>query len=876
MSYTPTGIPISYATPSGYPSTGYLSPDPAKTKILADPHGKELEPTCPVPVPPEKLLARLLAEPASLDPKAIQKMIAHHTKFTLGRTRFNFDTLCAFLALAHSVRDQIIHSWNATQAKITNSGTKRVYYMSMEYLIGRSLRNMIYNMGILGPVRKAVEGLEQKLEDLYEKERDAALGNGGLGRLAACFMDSLATLDYPVWGYGVRYTYGMFEQQIRDGDQSEFPDYWLTWGNPWEIERLDVNYAVGFYGKVVITGVDDRGKKKKAWIPFEKAYAVAYDVPVPGYNTSTCLNVRLWSAKPSREFDLGLFSQGDYFGAIAERQKSENITSVLYPADHTWQGKELRLRQEFFFSSATIQDIIRRFKRAKKPWSEFSENVAIHLNDTHPALAIVEFMRILVDGEDLAFEEAWEITKKSFAYTNHTVLPEALEKWPLELISNVLPRHLELIFEINWAFLEHGVSKVFPGDVERRRCVSLIEEGFGRMVRMAHVAIVGSYSVNGVAAIHSDIIKADLFRSFHELSPEKFTNVTNGVTPRRWLLECNEGLAKLYETWLSTNDWVTNMSILRRLEEDLSNPDLFEEWESVKRENKVRLAKYIEQVCGIEVNIDSIFDVHIKRIHEYKRQLLNILSVIDRYDQIKRMSLPDRKKVQPRTIIFAGKAAPGYLMAKRVIKLINSVAEVVNQDQDVGDLLKVIFIPNYNVSVAELIIPASDLSQHISTAGKEASGTSNMKFAMNGCLIIGTMDGANVEICKAIGEENIFIFGTRAEDVGRKRDELRRGEIPRSARLSRVFSLINKGSFGPPEIFIPILDSISREQDEYIIGVDYPDYMEAQARVDATYADRERWTKMSILSSVRSGDFSSDRSVKEYAEKIWKVKRLTP
>lgn len=844
-------------SPSGYPS-GWPRPqhyDPSSSSSVGN-------------IPTSQLVS-LLEEHIPEDETAVEAQVAHHLKFTLGRTKYNVDIQNMYGASSYSFRDRLIERWDSTQGEMIEANVRRSYYMSMEFLIGRSMQNAASNMGLVSPYGRALAQLGYRLEELYEMERDAALGNGGLGRLAACFMDSAASLDLPIWGYGIRYQYGMFEQQIRNGFQTEHPDYWLTNGCPWEIPRLDLNYRVGFYGSVV--EYVDSGVKRKRWEPSESVFAVAYDMPVPGYRTSTCLNIRLWAGRPDREFDLSSFNQGDYFSAIEAKQRSENISSVLYPVDSTDAGKELRLRQQFFFSSATLQDIINRFKRTMQPWSAFPEKVCIHLNDTHPTISVVELLRILIDEEKLEYDTAWDITCRTFAFTNHTVLPEALERWSVDLVGRLLPRHLELIYDINWRFLEQ-VDQKWPDDVERRRALSVIEEGFHRGVRMANLAIIGSFSVNGVAEIHTEILKNKVFAYFYEMWPHKFNSKTNGVTPRRWIAQSNPQLSRLFTQWLANSDaWVRDLSLLQTLAVEAENPDFQMEWQAMKHACKVRLCEFVKRSMGIDVNPNTLFDVHIKRIHEYKRQLMNILSVIERYDRIKSKRTTG---MVPRTIFFGGKAAPGYAMAKRIIKLINAVAKVVNEDPDCAGLLQVLFVPNYNVTVAEVMIPAADLSQHISTAGTEASGTSNMKFGMNGSLIVGTLDGANVEICQEIGAENMFVFGAKAHEVGDLRDRMRRGEIARNVRLQRVFSLIDKGVFGPPELFIPVLESISGERDFYLVTADFPSYLEIQEEIDRVYTDRYEWTKRSVLSSVRCGKFSSDRTIQQYASDIWRVQSL--
>eukprot|EP01110_Echinostelium_bisporum_P009406 TRINITY_DN330_c0_g1_i1.p1 TRINITY_DN330_c0_g1~~TRINITY_DN330_c0_g1_i1.p1 ORF type:complete len:863 (+),score=416.05 TRINITY_DN330_c0_g1_i1:125-2713(+) len=803
------------------------------------------------------------------DTDTIQKNIIDHVEYTLARTKHNFDSFAAYQAAAYSVRDRLIERWNETQQYYTEKDVKRVYYLSLEFLMGRSLQNTVSNMGIKDAFGTALMEFGYQLEDLYDQEKDAALGNGGLGRLAACFMDSMASLDYPAWGYGLRYNYGMFEQSIYNGFQSELPDYWLVHGNPWEIERIDVQYMVRFYGNVHTNTMAD-GSKKSTWDGGEIVRAVAYDTPIPGYRTNNINNIRLWSSKPHKEFDLQMFNEGNYFSAVEFKQRSENITSVLYPNDNTYVGKELRLKQQYFFVAATLCDIIRRYKKSHSTFDEFPNKVAIQLNDTHPTIGIVELIRKLTDEEGLSWEEAYSITNKTFAYTNHTVLPEALECWPVSLLENLLPRHMQIIYDINHLFLVNTVSKQWPGDFDRMKNLSVIEEGYEKRVRMANLAIVVSHCVNGVAAMHTEILKNSTFKDFYTLWPHKFQNKTNGVTPRRWVLQTNPSLSDVITRWLGTDDWTINLDLLSKLKAQADNPRLHEEILNAKLPNKVRLANYIRDTVGVVVPVDALFDVHIKRIHEYKRQLLNILYVIHRYLSIKAMKPADRKNVVPRVVLFAGKAAPGYAMAKRHIKLINSVAEVVNADPEIGDLLKVVFLPNYNVSLASLIVPAADINQQISTAGTEASGTSNMKFAINGSLIIGTCDGATLEIMQCVGEENLFIFGLRANQIDEATMNMRMGKIPTDPRLKEVFDSIKGGTFGSAEFLTPIIDALYNN-DKYLVIADFPLYVEAQKEVDRVWNDKKEWVKKSIINTSCTGMFSSDRSIHQYAKEIWNL-----
>lgn len=816
------------------------------------------------------VLWALLASYLPEDVKSIEKFFVHHVEYSLARGRGNLTNWGSYRALALSVRDRLIERWKDTQLYFKEKGCKRVAYISVEFLLGRSLQNAIVNLGLEDNYGQAMRNLGFIMEDLFDEEQDAGLGNGGLGRLAACFLDSLATMDYPAWGYGLRYKYGMFHQKIKNREQIEFPDYWLIHGNPWEVERMDVSYPIGFFGSVYEV-VDPNGNKKFVWEPREKVMAVAYDTPVPGYGTFNTLNMRLWSAQPSKEFDLEYFNKGDFFKSIEDRQNSEQITAVLYPNDSTYSGKELRLKQQYFLVSATIQDLMRRFKDSKKPISEFPNLVAIQLNDTHPSFSIVELMRILIDIEELPWEQAWKISTETFAYTNHTVLPEALEMWPIDMIEQLLPRHLRIIYDMNFFFLKE-IETRWPGDVEKLRRMSMIQEGSPRMIRMANLAIIGSHSVNGVAAIHTSILTTKVFPDFFELWPNKFLNMTNGVTPRRWIQQANPELSMLLTLWLRTPNWVVNLDLLANLRMFVDLPQLQKQWISMKMHCKERLAKYVEKNLGITISTNAMFDVQVKRIHEYKRQLLNILYLIHRYLTIKEMSPKDRKNVVPRVSFFGGKAAPGYFMAKLIIRLINEAAYVINADKNTNDLLKVIFLPNYCVSLAEVIIPASDLSQHISTAGMEASGTSNMKFAMNGCLIIGTLDGANIEIRNEIGEENMFIFGAKADEVDELREQMREQSLPIDPRFTEVLNAIEQGKFGDKELFVPIINSLILGRDHYLLGYDFPSYIEAQNQVDATFRDPNVWFKKSILSCAGSGKFSSDRTIRQYASQIWNIR----
>lgn len=798
------------------------------------------------------------------DVPAIQKQIVNHVEYTLARTRYNMDSFGAYQATARSVRDRLVESWNDTQQYFTERDVKRVYYLSLEFLMGRYLTNALINVGIKSQFVEALKGIGFEMERVATEERDPGLGNGGLGRLAACFMDSLATLNYPAWGYGIRYKYGMFEQRIVNGHQIEIPDYWLAHGNPWEIERLDVTYPVRFCGHVEFS--NDCFK----WVGGEIVRAVAYDSPIPGYDTYNTLNLRLWSAQPAKEFDLASFSRGDYYGAIASKEASEKISSVLYPNDSTEAGKELRLKQQFFFVSATLQDVVRRFKKVNRPLTDLPSKVAIQLNDTHPTIGIVELMRILMDVEGFGWTASWNTVKKVFSYTNHTVLPEALEKWSVSLMEKLLPRHMQIIFEINRRHLEATAQK-YPNDGQKLQRMSIIEDGYPKMVRMAELAVVGSHTVNGVAAIHSDLVKTRLFPDFAK-DGYRILNMTNGVTPRRWVQQANPSLSAIISRWVETDEWIVNFELARGLEKYVNNADLQREFKESKLENKKRLAAVIKSHFNVEVNTEALFDIQIKRIHEYKRQLLNILGVICRYNAIKRMNEEQKANAVPKVVVIGGKAAASYTQAKHFIRLISGVSQVVNNDPAIGDLLKVFFLPNYNVTLAEVIIPANDISQHISTAGMEASGTSNMKFVMNGGLIIGTMDGANVEIREEVGDDNIFVFGLLTPEIDQARNHLKYGDYKvKDDRLSEATRQIQSNTFCKSETSVPILNALKPYNDYYLVTRDFTSYMEAMDRVDEAFKDKNAWIKKTITAVARMGKFSSDRTIRQYAEQIWDI-----
>ncbi|TAN40142.1 MAG: glycogen/starch/alpha-glucan phosphorylase [Nitrospirae bacterium] len=809
------------------------------------------------------------------DVEALKKSFARHLKYSLAKDEYSATKLDCYASVALTVRDRLISQWIETQQAYYKKNVKRIYYLSLEFLIGRTLGNSLINLDLLDSTHRALVDLGYDMEALREIEFDAGLGNGGLGRLAACFMDSLATLEIPAYGYGIRYEYGIFFQWIIDGYQVETSDNWLRYGNPWEIERPEYLYIVKFYGKVD-QHCDERGVLRNNWVDTKDVAAVAYDTPIPGYGNNTVNTMRLWSAKSTREFDLDYFNHGDYERAVSDKAQTETISKVLYPNDNVFEGKELRLKQEYFFVSATIQDIIRRYRKTHNPtdrFADFPAKVAIHLNDTHPAIGISELMRILVDTEGLAWEAAWDITVRTFGYTNHTVLPEALEKWPVSLFESILPRHIQLIHEINRRFLS-DINVRFPNDLDRLRRMSIIEEGDEKRVRMAHLSIIGSHSVNGVSALHSEILKRGLFRDFYELWPERFNNKTNGITQRRWLKLCNPALSELITSRIG-DGWTTDLYQLKLIEPLAKERDFLNQWQEVKYLNKQRLASYIKDKIKVLVSPDSLFDCHVKRIHEYKRQLLNVLHVVSLYNKIK---TDPSGEVTPRTVIFAGKAAPGYAMAKLIIKLINSIAEVVNNDRYINDLLKVVFISNYSVSMAELIMPAADLSEQISTAGTEASGTGNMKFALNGALTIGTLDGANIEIRNEVGDQNIFIFGHTAgeiEDIGRQGYDPY-AHYEQNPELKLAIDMIGGGFFSrtQPDLFKPIVDSLLRQGDQYMVLADFASYLDCQQQVRETYKDRSAWAEKSIMNVARMGYFSADRTIQEYADEIWGVKRM--
>ncbi len=776
-----------------------------------------------------------------------------------------------YMALAYTVRDRLLERWIKTlETWGAHAHVKGVCYLSAEFLIGPQLGSNLVNLGIEENVREAVAGLGLDLDELLEQEQEPGLGNGGLGRLAACFLDSLASLDVPAIGYGIRYEFGLFKQEIRNGWQVEVTDKWLRLGNPWELVRPEISYDVKFGGHTE-TYRDEQGRDRVRWVPARVVRGIAYDTPVTGYHVPTTNLLRLWKAEAYEAFDFQAFNIGDYLGAVREKVNSETISKILYPNDEPYVGKELRLEQQYFFVSCSLQDLLRvQMILAKQGVERFHERFAVQLNDTHPAIAVAELMRLLVDEHGMDWDRAWTITQKTFAYTNHTLLPEALEKWPLPLFASLLPRHVEIISDINRQFLEK-VRRAFPGDEQRTARLSLIDEAGEKSIRMAHLASVGSHAINGVAALHTELLKRTVLRDFYDLAPEKFVNVTNGVTQRRWMVLSNPKLAALITRALGDR-WIQYPEEdLVRLEELAGDASFQEEWRAIKKHNKQTLSAMIQARTGTVVDPDSMFDIQVKRLHEYKRQHLNVLHLITLYNRLKKNP---RQEITPRTVIFGGKAAPSYVMAKLIIKLIHSVAEIVNNDPTIAGRLKVVFFPDFNVKNGQFVYPAADLSEQISTAGKEASGTGNMKFAMNGALTIGTLDGANIEIREKVGKENFFLFGLTAEQVQNLKS---RGYRPQQyyeadSELREALDMIDSGYFsaGDRSLFKPLIESLL-DQDEYLLLADFRSYVDCQDRVTAAFGDHQHWTRMSILNTARVGWFSSDRSIREYSQKIWHV-----
>lgn len=819
----------------------------------------------------DKTAERLVIEDdrTGLEVETLRRAMADNLFYLQGRFPEIATKQDYYMALSYTVRDRLLQRWLNTLQTYKKKDVKVVCYLSAEFLIGPQLENNMVNLGIEDRMRKAVEESGLNIDELIQEEEEPGLGNGGLGRLAACYLDSLSTLEVPAIGYGIRYEFGIFDQEIRDGWQFEITDKWLRYGNPWEIPRPQSMCQVKLGGHTE-NFTDDQGRFKVRWIPERTINGVPYNIPIPGYKNNTANTLRLWKAEAPESFNFGAFNAGDYLGAVQDKVYSENVSKVLYPNDNISQGKLLRLEQQYFFVSCSLQDMIRIHFKQGDSIDTLSTKFAVQLNDTHPSVAIAEMMRLLVDEHNLDWDKAWRITVDMFGYTNHTLLPEALERWPVDLFGGLLPRHLEIIYEINRRFIEQIRSR-FPGDEELVRRLSIIDDGGERFVRMAHLACVGSHSINGVAQLHTELLKKDVLHDFYRISPEKFSNKTNGVTPRRFMVVSNPGLSNLITDKIG-DSWVKKLTDLKELEKFADDGDFHTEWQKVKHARKVILAKHIKDACGITVDPASLFDVQAKRIHEYKRQHLMVLHIIRLYHLLKKN--PGLDIYPPRTFIFAGKAAPGYFMAKLIIKLINAVGEVINKDKDVSDRMKVVFVPDFNVKLAQKIYPAAELSEQISTAGKEASGTGNMKFALNGALTIGTLDGANIEMRQEVGEDNFFLFGLTASEVARWKFE---GYQPfehywSNPMLRDCIDWISSGYFshGDKEIFRPLIDSLLNH-DDYMLLADFDSYMDCQDRVGAAFKDHHKWTKMSILNVARMGKFSSDRAVEEYCKDIWNV-----
>ncbi|SFD12235.1 glycogen/starch/alpha-glucan phosphorylase [Pseudoalteromonas denitrificans] len=804
-----------------------------------------------------------------IDENTLQDDLTRHFYYTLGRDRVGESHLYLYNALALTIRDRLVARCRATRQSLLAKPTRQVAYLSLEFLMGRALGNAVLNLDLDKSVKNALEQYCSRFEEVAQAEHDAGLGNGGLGRLAACFLDSCASLALPVTGYGIRYEYGMFNQSIEKGHQVEHPDNWLREGHPWEIAAPEHSRRIKFFGSVEVYQ-DKKGKKHHQWVDTHDVLAVPYDVPIPGYKNDVVNTLRLWKSEATDEFDLDEFNAGSYTEAVARKNLAEQITMVLYPNDASENGKELRLRQQYFLTSASLQDILFDWvARFGEDFTDFAKFNVFQLNDTHPSIAVAELMRLLMDDYEQDWQVAWLITTQTMAYTNHTLLPEALEKWSVPLFENLLPRLLEIIYEINARFLVEVACK-WPGNVEKQRNMSLIEEGDVPQVRMAYLAIVGSFSVNGVAALHTQLLTQGLFNDFYQLWPHKFNNKTNGVTPRRWLSHCNPKLADLISQKIG-RDWVFDFAKISKIRRFYDDKKFQQQWQAVKNCNKQKLVDLVKRDCGIEFDINMMFDVQVKRIHEYKRQLLNVLHVIHLYERIR---TGDTKNLTPRCVLFGGKAAPGYFIAKLIIKLINNVAQTINADPLAKPYLRVAFLPNYNVTAMETICPATDLSEQISTTGKEASGTGNMKFMMNGAITIGTLDGANIEIKEAVGDDNFFLFGAKSEQL----DDIRAHYDPlciieNNKELKDVISLIESGHFNlfEPGLFQPLLDSIKCQNDEWLIAYDFESYIKAQNRVSLAYHDQTHWTRLSILNTAASGAFSSDRTITEYSQDIWQL-----
>ena len=800
--------------------------------------------------------------------EGLQTSFQVNREYTLAKDQYTATTKDDYLALAIAIRDRVVERWIETQQKYHKQNVKRVYYLSLEFLIGRLMGNYFYNLGLEKEVETTAKNLGIDLDEVRDQEVDAGLGNGGLGRLAACFLDSMATLGIPAHGYGIRYDYGIFRQKIEKGHQVELPDQWLQLGSPWEFARPEYAMKVRFYGRVKALRGKDR-KAKFQWVNTQDVVAVPYDYAIPGYKNDVVNTLRLWAARSTEVFDLEYFNTGDYEQAVHQKVISENISRVLYPNDEISRGRDLRLKQEYFFTAASIADIIRRFRVENGDLRQLPDKVAIQLNDTHPALAIVELMRVLLDDYDFEWDEAWDITRRTFAYTNHTLMPEALERWTVKRLENMLPRHMQIIYEINACFLKEIEAK-YPGDFDRVRRMSIIEEGEAKRIRMAYLSVVGSFSVNGVSALHTDLLKNSMLRDFHEFYPGKFNNKTNGITQRRWLLKANPPLSDLITSSIG-DKWTTELSHLENLIPLKEDNSFLKRWSDIKQLNKKQLAEYIRKTKHLKIDPHSMFDIQVKRLHEYKRQLMFGLFMISQYLKIKN---EPQSFHQPRTFMVGGKAAPGYFMAKLWIKFINNIADVINHDKAVSDKIKVVFLDNYRVSLAEKVFPASDLSEQISTAGMEASGTGNMKFMLNGALTIGTLDGANVEMAQVLENKDIFIFGHKEDEINQLRKDgyTPKEYIDRSPVLEEILRLISENFFSRKEegIFNPILDSLYH-QDPFFICADFDSYCQTQEMVSQAYQDQNEWIKKSITNVARAGMFSSDRTIQEYARDIWKV-----
>ncbi len=802
--------------------------------------------------------------------EAIALDFAEHLKYTLDAGDFHNNDITRYTALAYAIRDRIIQQWQHSRKVQRENQAKRVYYLSLEFLMGRAMTNNIINLKLDKEVKDAMSSLGYEYEQMADKELDAGLGNGGLGRLAACFLDSMATLDIPSYGYGIRYNYGIFKQQLKNGWQTEQPDNWLKYGNPWEIKRKDLVYKVNFGGEVRL--IREKGRDLYKWISSDQVEGVAYDMPIVGYGGKTVNTLRLWSAQATEEFNFKEFNEGDYVESVRSKTLAETLSQVLYPNDTLYMGKELRLKQQYFFVACSLADIIRRFKRENVSWHKLPDFAAIQLNDTHPSLAIPELMRILIDDEQLQWDEAWDITVKTMGYTNHTLMPEALEKWPLKMIQDILPRHLQIIFEINHRFLQNAVA-FFPMQADAIARLSIVEEGDERSIRMANLSIIGSHSTNGVAQLHSDLLKERMFPEFSVVLPDRFNNKTNGITQRRWLLSSNPLLAAKISEAIG-DKWITDYSRIADLRKFADDATFRSDFLKIKQEAKQSAVKFIENDCGIVLNPNTMFDVQVKRIHEYKRQLLNALNIILIYQRLKDGRLKD---FPPTTFIFGGKAAPGYIQAKLIIKLINNLARTINNDPAVNKKMALHFLPNYRVTMAEYLIPATDLSQQISTAGFEASGTGNMKFMCNGALTIGTMDGANVEMAEEVGKENMFIFGHSADEVESMRAQYSpQSWINQDPEIKKGVELLLSGYFNmmEPHIFEPLIQELLGN-DTYFHFADLRSYTDAHQEATNLYAtDIDKWAKTAIINIASSGKFSSDRTITQYANDIWKVKSV--